>query len=955
MRKSEQVGDKVSNSVEKSIGPKINTNNRTTNNSYDSVKNSTINNHLGDLFEEVPQDSILNYASKNAAIVFDGAMGTNLQVTLKKLKKESNNELSIESELGEYFNITNPSIIEDIHYEFLMAGAEVLKTNSFNANHIVLSEYNLHHKIEEINTQAVQIARNAILRYQRDTNQMRPVWIAGSVGPANKMPSFKHIEFEEYATAFRTQIKSLILAGVDIINLETAQDLWATKIMLIAVQDVLNEIKNEMKATCAEKVATNRLPLLTKMPLIMTSFTMQSSGTILSGASIETILATIQDFNPDIIGINCGTGPRAMYTYAQYLVKNFKGLVSVLPNAGIPQVINGETVYNEDPASFASTLAEIVTTLGVNIVGGCCGTTPAHIQALKEKISTLKKSSSKINKEIDKNEFISKQVTSPYNVFSLKQNPPPFIIGERANVTGSKVFRELLLNNKFPEMVELAESQVKEGAHVIDLSLSYVGRDEKQDMIRFLQAGLGKITLPITIDSTNPEIVEAALMHIPGRSIINSINLEDGGKNLHAICKLAQRFKASVVALTIDEEGMAQTVEHKLSVLERIRKIAKESYGLEDGDILYDLLTFTVGSGKDVDRDLAKNTLEAISIAKKRYPNILTVLGVSNVSYGLSANIRPYLNTIFLHLALEKGLDAAIVHSGKILPYHQIPEEVRNLGTNLLLNNPVEGKDPLLSFLAYFKKENIKSGNAPNNLNGRNNLSGQSNTQNVSSANEQEKDGRYRLIECVKNGERLNLYSIIDELLASKKYSPADIISRILLKAMDEVGVLFASGDMQLPFVLQSAEIMKLSVDYLKPKMGNKELISRGKFLLGTVEGDIHDIGKNLVNIILSNNGYEVIDLGVKISAGRFIEAILHHKVDAVGMSGLLVQSVHRMLENIKLMNSHGIKIPVFLGGAALTKDFVKNSCQPHYAGEVFYCADAFSALEGLSACQCLI
>jgi 5-methyltetrahydrofolate--homocysteine methyltransferase len=797
---------------------------------------------------------LLKYSRDNV-LIFDGAMGTSLQGIG-------------DFECNEELNLSRPDVIRGVHKSYFEAGANVVETNTFGANGIVLAEYGLEKEIEKINKTAVKLAREAA-----EGNG----WVAGSIGPSTKMPTLGHVSFDDMAAAYRPQIKALVEAGVDILLVETCQDILQTKIVLITINEVLSSVK--------------------KKPCIMVSLTLENNGAMLTGTDLITALSILQPFKPDIIGVNCAFGPKDLGSYIGEITKNFSGLVSFMPNAGTPVLQGGKTVYPESPEEFAAIVTKLVEEYGLDVIGGCCGTTPEHIQL----ISQIKKKQR--NSIEDK-----KTVSSLYQAVNLRQDPAPLLVGERANATGSRKFREMLLSDNFEDMVSFAAGQNKEGAHIVDVSLSYTGRSEAKDMEQFCALARARLTLPIMIDSTHPDVVESALKSMSGRSIINSVNLEDGGEKLDQICSLASKFRVPVVALTIDEKGMAVDCERKIEIFERLRTLLFEKYGLGDGDVLYDLLTFTVGSGEEKYRYSAKYTLEALGFIKNKYPNVLTVLGVSNVSFGLSKASRPYLNTVFLQLAVERGLDAAIVHSGKIVPH--ISEDIKKLCVDLLM-----GEGSLGSFIEYFsdQKEIVSE--------------------------EKEDDIRTKVL----NGDKRSLEEVLEKLLETEK--PLNIVNNYLIAAMQEVGDLFREGKMQLPFVLQAAEVMKSSVDYLEQYMDGEKVASRGKLLLGTVAGDVHDIGKNLVKIILENNGYDVIDIGVKVPGNIFIESIHEHKPDVIGMSGLLVQSVQRMLDNLQLMKSANIDLPVLLGGAALTRQFVEDECQPTYNGPVIYCRNAFDGL----------
>ena len=814
----------------------------------------------------------LSFAADNI-VIFDGAMGTSLQ-RMGDLNFGSDDYRGC----NEALNLYSPDSIREVHVRYFEAGANVVETNTFGANSIVLAEYGLENEVEKINKAAVSLAKEA---------SSGRGWVAGSIGPSTKMPTLGHISFDYMLEAYREQAKALIESGVDILLVETCQDILQTKIALIAIEELRSQ----------------------NNPLIMVSLTLENNGQMLTGTDIPAALAILEPFKPDIIGLNCSAGPKDLAVHIGTLAKNFSGLVSFMPNAGTPILREGKTIYPETPEEFVDLVEALIVEHGIDIVGGCCGTTPEHIKVLANRISTKHK----------RTVIAKKQVSSLYSAVDLKQKPPPLLVGERANATGSKRFREMLLADNFEDIVSFAGDQVNEGAHIVDISVSYTGRNEIDDMKTFCELARTRLSLPIMIDSTNPKVIENALKVISGRSIINSVNLEDGGPKLETICTLARRFRVPVVALTIDEKGMAVDFDHKIEIFERLRSLLFEKYGLGDGDVFFDLLTFTVGSGEEKYRYAAKNTLEALDYIKRKYPDVLTILGVSNVSFGLAKSSRQYLNTVFLQHAVEKGLDAAIVHSGKIMPYHKIPEDISELCSKLLM-----GEDVLLDFMSRVEgyKEIV--------------------SEDVSTVDPKE---IIRLK--IFNGDKREIEEILEKLL--KEETPLDVVNKHLISAMQEVGDLFRDGKMQLPFVLQAAEVMKACVSYLEPKMEGQNFACRGKLLLGTVSGDVHDIGKNLVKIILENNGYEVIDVGIKVPGNIFIQGINEHKPDAVGMSGLLVQSVQHMVENLQLMNAEDIKVPVLLGGAALTRRFVEDECQSVYEGPVVYCRNAFDGLNAIN------
>ena len=823
-------------------------------------------------------------------LFFDGACGTNLQrMEIPAAAWEGREGCN------EFLNVSAPEVIREWHASFLSAGATVLETNTFGANAIVLSEYGLADRVEEINRAAVGHAREAIRRHGG------PALVAGSIGPTTKLPSLGHVAFEPMAAAFAGQARALVEAGVDLLILETCQDLLQIKIALVSCFGALERMKRDVP--------------------VMVSITIENTGTMLVGTDVAAALAAIEPFPVFSIGLNCATGPEGMTSHIRYLCRHYRGRVSCIPNAGIPQVRDGKTHYPLSPEAFAAQLSAFVRDDGVSIVGGCCGTTPEHIRKLREALGGVEPAA--------RNVVGKPSLSSLYQAAEIRQEIPPFLIGERCNANGSKRFRDLLLSDDHAGALRVALEQQEAGAHAVDLCTAYAGRDEKADLSAMARLFAQSVQVPMVIDSTTPDCIEAALKIHPGRCLVNSVNLEDGGKNLERVCRLAKTYGAAVIALTIHEKGMALTVEEKVATARSIHDLAVNRYGLRPSDLLFDVLTFTIGSGDATLVDAAANTLAAIRRVKEELPGVFTLLGVSNISFGLSPASRRVLNSVFLHEAVAAGLDAAIIDAAKILPMSKIPDADRNVCLDLIYDRRGAGAEsPLSAFLRHFSDAKP----AKEETGGGSDL--------PAIPPEEE------LAEKVLAGDREGLEDLLHILLSRRP--PASIINQLLVPAMRRVGDLFGRGEMLLPFVLQSAEVMKRSVDTLAPFMEKTEREEGRRILLATVAGDVHDIGKNLVDIILSNNGYRVFNIGIKVPGETIIEKARELGVDAIGLSGLLVKSALVMRENLPQFAAAGLRVPVLLGGAALTGKFVAQECVPGYPGPVVYCADAFAGLSAM-------
>ncbi len=823
----------------------------------------------------------------NHVVVFDGAMGTSIQ----NLNLSPDDFDGLDG-CNEYLVITKPEAIRGIHAAFLEAGCQVIQTDTFGANRVVLAEYGIEDRAYELNKVAAEVARSVAEEY---ATREFPRFVAGSIGPGTKLPTLDHISFDALKQSYDEQVAGLVDGGVDVLIIETCQDILQAKAALAATEDYF---AHEGK----------RIPVIIQV-------TIETTGTMLLGTDIAAALTSLDSYNIDVIGMNCATGPDKMSDHIRYLCNHTSRYVSAIPNAGIPENIGGETVYPLTPEEMTATLKHFVEDLGVNIVGGCCGTTPDHIKMLVDAVSDITPASREVNREPG--------VSSLYQSVSLDQDPAPLLVGERTNANGSKQFRQLLEKDDWDGILEMGKEQQESGAHVLDVCTAYVGRDEVRDMTEVISRFNKHLHIPLMIDSTEWEVIENSLKNISGRAIVNSINLEDGEERMAKVLPLCKKYGAAVIALTIDEEGMAKTAAKKVEIAKRIYDLAVHKYEMRPEALIFDTLTFTLGSGDEKFRRAGIETLEAIKQIKAELPDVRTILGVSNVSFGLNPRARHVLNSVFMHHAVENGLDAAIVHAGKIMPLYKISEEERKICDDLVYDRRTDEYDPLADLMAHFEGESGKPRDTE--------------------AIDEDVPLEKRLERRIIDGRKQGLEADLDEAL--EKYGPLDIINKFLLNGMKVVGDLFGAGEMQLPFVLQSAETMKKAVAYLEPRMEKEENVGKGRIVLATVKGDVHDIGKNLVDIILTNNGYQVTNLGIKIPIDAMLESMEETRPDAIGMSGLLVKSTVIMKENLELMNERQVQIPVLLGGAALNRRYVEHDLRKIYKGPVFYGKDAFAGL----------
>jgi 5-methyltetrahydrofolate--homocysteine methyltransferase len=836
---------------------------------------------------------LLDYLA-DRVVLCDGAMGTQAQARNLDIERDY---LGNEN-CTEILNESRPDLILQIHRGYLEAGCDAVQTNSFGGSPITLGEFGLADKAFALNRRAAELAREAVAEFAHDG---RTRFILGSVGPGTGLPSLGHIAYQALEDALTIQCAGLIDGGVDAIIIETCQD-------PLQIKAAVNGAKR------AREEARKDTPILVQV-------TIETTGTLLVGADIAAAATVIHALDVPMIGLNCATGPREMAEHVKWLGENWPGLISVEPNAGLPELVGGRTQYPLGAAELAQWLERFVLEDGVNMIGGCCGTEAGHIAALDAMLRRIGRDRPRPRPR-PRQPVWAPSVASLYGQVTLRQENAYLSIGERCNANGSRKFRQLQEQGDWEGCVEMGREQVREGSHMLDLCTAFVGRDEVADMTEAVTRMRGAINAPLVVDSTEYPVLEAALKLYGGKPIINSINFEDGEEAADKRLKLARRFGAAVIALTIDETGMAKEVEHKVQVARRLYDFACGEHGLPPSDLLFDPLTFTICTGNEDDRKLGLNTLEAIERISRELPECQIILGLSNISFGLNPAARHVLNSVFLDHTLRRGLTGAIVHFSRIMPLHRIPEEEVRVAEDLIFDRRRDGYDPLQAFIALFENR---------------------------AAEKSERKGRpekieERLAQRIVDGDRQELETDLD--LAMQSYKPLDIINDILLDGMKTVGDLFGAGKMQLPFVLQSAETMKTAVRYLEPHMERVEGQEKGTVVLATVRGDVHDIGKNLVDIILTNNGYRVVNLGIKQPIGAILEAAARHKADAIGMSGLLVKSTVVMRENLEEMSRQGLCLPVMLGGAALTRRYVEEDCVKSYAaGRVAYARDAFDGL----------
>ena len=828
---------------------------------------------------------------KKRPIIIDGAMGTQLQQRHEQIPAEA---WEGQEGCNELLNVTAPEVMCDIFSAYLTAGADLITTNTFGSFSWVLDEYGLGHRAYELSKAGAMRVREMCDKFSTPEH---PRFCLASIGPGTKLPSLGHIEYDEMFAGYTEACLGLIDGGADIFLLETCQDPLQIKAALHACQ-------------AASKERRVDLP-------IMVSVTIELSGTMLIGTDAQTIAAIMEPFNIISLGFNCGTGPEQVEKHVKTLSELWNKPISVHANAGLPQNRGGYTYYPMGPDEFATKQENFLNYDGVSFLGGCCGTTPQHIRALVDRVETKTPKPPRGSQQ--------KALASLFQIAPLKQDPAPLLIGERSNATGSKAFRELLLAEDYEGTLSVAQQQVRAGAHVIDVSVGFAGRDESKDMREVMSRYAQKIPLPLMPDSTQTKALEIALKQIGGKPIINSVNLEDGIEKFDAICSLAKKFGASLVCLVIDEKGMAKSLERKLEVAERIYELATKKHGIDPEDLVFDLLTFTLGSGDEEYKDAGINTIEAIREFTKRHPEVGTTLGLSNISFGLDKDARPYLNSVFLHHCLEAGLSSVIINVKHIIPLNKMSKEDIQACDNLIFDR---SENALFAFIEHFSsKEAISSEEADEEY--------------------QKLSDEEKIKKLLMDGDKERMIPLVEEV--RQTIPPERIVNEILIDGMKVIGELFGSGAMQLPFVLQSAETMKATVDHLEPYLPKVEKATETTLILGTVKGDVHDVGKNLVDIILSNNGFKVINLGIKVEIEDYIKTFKEKGGSALGMSGLLVKSTQVMKENLEALAKEGIDVPILLGGAALTRGFVDDFCRPIYKGPIFYCRDAFDGVTAMS------
>jgi 5-methyltetrahydrofolate--homocysteine methyltransferase len=832
-------------------------------------------------------------------VVADGAMGTMLQA----------HDLSIDDFAGlegcnEILNVTRPDVVRGVHDAYLAVGVDVVETNTFGTNLANLAEYDIAHRIYELAEAGARLAREVADGYSTPD---RPRWVIGSVGPGTRLPALGHASYADLRDAYSTEVAGLIAGGAQAVLVETTQDLLQGKAAIVGARRAMT-------------AAGVRLPVFAQV-------TVETTGTMLLGSEIGAALTALEALGIDLIGLNCATGPAEMSEHLRYLAKNARVGLSCMPNAGLPVLDRDGASYPLTPEALADAHDVFTRDYGLSLVGGCCGTTPEHLRQVIERVGG--------RPVVPRRPRPEPAAASLYQSVPFRQDASYLSVGERTNANGSRAFRDAMLAQRWEECVEIARDQTRDGAHMIDVCVDYVGRDGVADMAQVTSRYATASTLPIMLDSTEPPVIEAGLEMLGGRAVINSVNFEDGEgpeSRFARIMPIVREHGAAAVALTIDEEGQARTADRKVQVAERLLDTLTGRWGMREGDILIDTLTFTLGTGQEESRKDGIATIDAIRELKRRHPDVQTILGLSNISFGLKPAARVVLNSVFLAECVRAGLDAAIAHASKIVPMSRIPDEQREVALDLVYDRRREGYDPLTKFLELF--EGVESTSTA-----------QSRAAVLAALPLTE-----RLERRIIDGERNGLEADLDEAMTTRP--PLEIINDTLLGGMKVVGELFGSGEMQLPFVLASAEVMKAAVAHLEPHMERADTSGKGTIVLATVKGDVHDIGKNLVDIILSNNGYTVVNLGIKQPVSAILDAAAEHDADVVGMSGLLVKSTVIMKENLQEMNSRGVaaRFPVLLGGAALTRAYVERDLAEIYRGEVRYARDAFEGLRLMDA-----
>ncbi|WEH42678.1 methionine synthase [Streptomyces sp. AM 2-1-1] len=842
----------------------------------------------------------LREALATRVVVADGAMGTMLQAQDPTLEDFQDLE-----GCNEILNITRPDIVRSVHEEYFAVGVDCVETNTFGANSSALGEYDIPERIHELSESGARIAREVADEFTASTGQQR--WVLGSMGPGTKLPTLGHAPYTQLREGFQQNAEGLISGGADALIVETTQDLLQTKAAILGARRALEALGSD-------------LPLLV-------SLAFETTGTMLLGSEIGAALTALEPLGIDMIGLNCSTGPAEMSEHMRYLTRHSRIPLLCMPNAGLPVLTKDGAHFPLGPEGLADAQETFVQEYGLSLVGGCCGTTPEHLRQVVERVRGTVPPTRDPRPEPG--------AASLYQTVPFRQDTSYLAIGERTNANGSKKFREAMLEARWDDCVEMARDQIREGAHLLDLCVDYVGRDGVADMAELAGRFATASTLPIVLDSTEVPVLRAGLEKLGGRAVLNSVNYEDGDgpeSRFAKVTRLASEHGAALIALTIDEEGQARTVEHKVAIAERLIEDLTGNWGIHESDILIDTLTFTICTGQEESRKDGIATIGAIRELKKRHPDVQTTLGLSNISFGLNPAARVVLNSVFLDECVKAGLDSAIVHASKILPIARLEEEQVKVALDLIYDRRAEGYDPLQRLMELFEGVNMKSMKA-----------GKAEELLALPLDE-------RLQRRIIDGEKNGLEADLDEALTTR---PAlDIVNDTLLQGMKVVGELFGSGQMQLPFVLQSAEVMKTAVAHLEPHMEKSDADGKGTIVLATVRGDVHDIGKNLVDIILSNNGFNVVNIGIKQPVSAILEAAEEHNADVIGMSGLLVKSTVIMKENLEELNQRKLaaRYPVILGGAALTRAYVEQDLHEIYEGEVRYARDAFEGLRLMDA-----
>ncbi len=851
-------------------------------------------------------------ALKEKVLIFDGAMGTSLQ-QLNLTAKNFGGERY--AGCNDYLVITDPQAVEAVHRSFLDVGVDVITTDTFRANPITLGEYGLEDQTEEINIAAARLAGRLAEEYTQKTGQQR--FVAGSLGPSGKLPSMddpllSDVTYEDLVEVFYRQVVGLLKGGVDLILIETSQD-------ILEVKAVINGAWKAFEETGIY------LP-------IQAQVTLDTTGRMLLGTDISAVESILEGMPIDVIGLNCSTGPDYMREPIRALGEHSTLPVSCIPNAGLPLNVEGQAVYPLQPEPFAEQLAEFVEKFGVSVVGGCCGTTPAHLKLLVERLHGRPQSARPQERAA---RLASAMLATP-----MQQVPAPFLIGERLNTQGSRKFKNLVMAEDFDSILELAHQQVNSGAHGLDLCVALTERSDEVDLMRQAVKTLAPVVpVPLIIDSTEADVIETALQTAPGRCLINSTNLESGRAKADRIFDLARKYNAAVIALTIDEQGMAKTAERKLEIAQRLHHIAVDEHGLQPQDLVFDALTFTLATGDPEYNNSAVDTIQGIRKIKEVLPGVLTSLGVSNVSFGLTPPARAVLNSVFLYYCVQAGLDMAIVNPAQITPYAEIPEQERQLAEDLIFNR---APDALQQYIEYFERSGATEKARPDQEKAA--LEQMTPAQRI----------HWRILHRKKEGVEEDIDSIIHSNGAPQDEIAVRLINDVLLPAMKEVGDKFGSGELILPFVLQSAEVMKKAVSHVEQYLERQEGVSKGTIVLATVYGDVHDIGKNLVKTILSNNGFTVIDLGKQVPADTIISKAVEVNANAIGLSALLVSTSKQMPLIVNELQRRGLHFPVLIGGAAINRRFAQRillTDQDHfYEPGVYYCKDAFEGLETMEA-----